>query len=130
MDTEFPSVAVKVINKEKVMKVGLIDQIKRRSRVSRLDRSSMFAGTVLSLVMYRSVSCPLEIEEVNKRIEVKKITEQNLNWFVNVEKKINQVQEKSLPISPILGRKKKLGPPLLNQSRTHPVPTSHSGERR
>ncbi|KAL6973835.1 hypothetical protein U1Q18_028019 [Sarracenia purpurea var. burkii] len=79
----------------------------------------------------------IEIEAENKRIEVKeinipeqnlkqvvnvekKITEQNLKQFVNVEKKIHQVQERPLPISPIL---KKLGPPSLNQPRTHPVPT-------
>ncbi|KAL6995865.1 Non-specific serine threonine protein kinase [Sarracenia purpurea var. burkii] len=72
MDTEFPSVAMKVINKENVMKVGLIDQIKWRSRVLRLDRSPVFARTVISLVMYRSISCPLEIEEGNKSISIVK----------------------------------------------------------
>ncbi|KAL6966011.1 hypothetical protein U1Q18_045896 [Sarracenia purpurea var. burkii] len=48
----------------KVMKVGLIDQIKWRSHVSRLGRSSVFAGAALSLVMYRSVSEASIVEPV------------------------------------------------------------------
>ncbi|PSS13937.1 Reticulon-like protein [Actinidia chinensis var. chinensis] len=58
----------------------------------------------------------IEIEEVKKRFEVKEIdiTEQ--------KPKTKQVvnEEKSTPISPIV---KKQGPPLVNQSRTHPIPT-------
>ncbi|XP_052200317.1 reticulon-like protein B21 [Diospyros lotus] len=67
-----------------------------------------------------------EIENENETeknsIDVKEVSlpEQKSKQVVEEEKKLDQVPEKPLPISPI---SKKLATPLVNHSRTPPIPT-------
>ncbi|CAL5374521.1 unnamed protein product [Camellia sinensis] len=65
----------------------------------------------------------IEMEIEKKSFDVKEIdiTEQKPKLVVvKEEKKIHPVQERKLPISPIV---KKQAPPLVNHSRIHPIPT-------
>ncbi|GMP35723.1 hypothetical protein CsSME_00008068 [Camellia sinensis var. sinensis] len=67
----------------------------------------------------------IEMEIEKKSFDVKEIdiTEQKPKLVVvKEEKKIHPVQERKLPISPIV---KKQAPPLVNHSRIHPIPTKH-----
>ncbi|KAL7257566.1 hypothetical protein ACSBR1_003803 [Camellia fascicularis] len=63
----------------------------------------------------------IEIEIEKKSFDVKKISipEQKPKQVVNDEKMLHKVQEKPLPISPIV---KKQATTLVNHSRTHPTP--------
>ncbi|CAL5402139.1 unnamed protein product [Camellia sinensis] len=63
----------------------------------------------------------IEIEIEKKSFDVKKISipEQKPKQVVNEEKMLHKVQEKPLPISPIV---KKQTTTLVNHSRTHPTP--------
>ncbi|XP_058186523.1 reticulon-like protein B21 [Rhododendron vialii] len=65
----------------------------------------------------------IEIDEEKKRFEVKEIDiveEEKPKQIVNEQKKVQKVQEKPLPISPIV---KKQVPPVVNHSRVHAIPT-------
>ncbi|KAE9462584.1 hypothetical protein C3L33_05491, partial [Rhododendron williamsianum] len=65
----------------------------------------------------------IEIGEEKKRFEVEEIDiveEEKPKQIVNEQKKVQKVQEKPLPISPIV---KKQVPPVVNHSRVHPIPT-------
>ncbi|CAL5399500.1 unnamed protein product [Camellia sinensis] len=77
----------------------------------------------------------IEIEIEKKSFDVKKISipEQKPKQVVNEEKMLHKVQEKPLPISPIV---KKQTTTLVNHSRTHltpkktkPIPMSHGFQR-
>lgn len=65
----------------------------------------------------------IDIDEEKKRFEVEEIDiveEEKPKQIVNEQKKVQKVQEKPLPISPIV---KKQVPPLVNHSRVHSILT-------